>query len=199
MRALIDYLRRELLGKLPKEEEQMIVQTVLDSANREHLSAALSLVLAGEAIRAELKDRLMLAIEERLPAGWAVYERFEDGGKLGLKYSTCADWHFGIEFERRSGQDLWWYGIKCDDGISETRRRSLKKLGEKLRARLPGSEPSTEWWPLWSWFNGIGEHAPKEYSNWGASVRPWVDMQSGEMAGHLWSLALQLQAIFDTG
>jgi hypothetical protein len=197
IRALRDYLRCELLGKLPKEEERMIVDAVLDSSNHEHLPAALELVLAGDAIRAELKSRLMLAIEGRLPVGWAVYERFEDGGKLGLKCKTAADWHFGIESERRSGQDLWWYGIKCDDGISETKRRSLKKLGEKLRASLPGSEPPAEWWPLWSWFNGVGKHEPKEYSNWGASVRPWVDMQSGEMADHLCALALQLHDIFN--
>jgi PD-(D/E)XK nuclease superfamily len=196
MRAFHDYLRRELIGKLPKEEERMIVDTVLDASNREHLPAALAIVLAGDAIRAELKARLVSAVEARLPAGWAIYESFKDGGKLGLKCKTDADWHFGIESERRSGRDVWWYGIKCDDEISETRRRSLKKLGERLRASLPGSEPPTEWWPLWSWFNSIGEHEPKEYSNWGASVRPWVDMQSGEMADHFCALALQLHGIF---
>jgi len=194
LKSYQDYIHGWLLGALPAEVQQMIVDTILDPANSQYLPTVLELIQAREAIRRRLISLLMQQLRSQLPSGWRVCRSLPNEGGIGLQPPEAQGWHFGIE----SNEQGWWYGIKCNDDTSPEQRQRLRCQGENVVKRLRWKDRPAAWWPLWRWFEGHGTHDLLEYRDWETNNKPWVDMHSGAMARNLIALALELRAIFES-
>jgi hypothetical protein len=199
LKTLQRHVEQSLVGRRSNAgEEQVIMDTVFDRSNPGHLSSALEIIQSRDAIRKELRKRLMLAVKARLPDGWSIYRDLTVHPDLGLKMPGSAGWHFCVEPQRKGISD-WCYGIKFDaEDVGEKERRRIVQLGKALRTVLPGVGQESDWWPYWRWFRGLGEHEPKEYADWELSVQPWIDMDNGKMADHFVSLAERIYAVLPT-
>lgn len=187
LRSFAGYLTESVLGDLPKDEEIMITEIVLNPRHSGYLPAALELIQAGEAIKRALEKRLEGSIMALLPNGWTAQGSIAEGA-LAIRDRADTDWYFGIERDRAR----WCYGIKCDDRVVDRRRATLRRCGEGMSW---GEQPN-DYWPAWRWFDGRGEHAPAEYRDWNVSVIPWLDMANGTMATHLVELAKYMHELF---
>jgi hypothetical protein len=190
--SLTNYLRRSVLGKLPQREETMIYKTLLDSRDPARLSTVLHLLQAKDAIRTELKRRVMAVIRTGLPKGWEILHALDEDGLLELRAPKSTGWTFGIQSEDSGGVWRWWYGISFDPKASAKQRGVVERAGIAMARRFEQSGPPNEYWAFWRWFEGIDEHEPREYDNWEAHVQPWLDMADGTMARHFLALAIRL-------
>ena len=170
----------------------MIYKTLLDSGDSARLSAVLHMLQAKDAIRAELKRRVMAEIRAGLPKCWEILHALDEDGLLEWRAPKSTGWTFGIESEESGGVRRWWYGISFDAKASAKQRELVERAGIAMARRFAQSGPPNHYWAFWRWFEGIDEHEPREYDNWEAQVQPWLDMADGTMARHFLALALRL-------
>jgi hypothetical protein len=152
----------------------------------------LEVIQSRDAIRRRLMSLLMQQLQSQLPAGWRICRDLLEHGEIGLRPDAAQGWHFGVE----SNDQGWWYGIKCDAETRPDQRRALVRRGARILERLRWNDRPVEWWPLWRWFDGHGDHDPAEYRNWETSTRVWIDMQNGAMAQNLIALAEEFRTRF---
>jgi len=197
LESFANYLRRSVIGKLPQREENMIYTTLLDAADPARLSTVLHLLQAKDAIRAELKRRVMNDIRDGLPKGWQILHALDDDGLLEVSLAGKPGWSFGIESEESTSTRRWWYGISFERGVSDKKRHHVQRAASAMTRKIAQSGEPNYYWAFWRWFEGIDEHEPREYDDWEANVRPWVDMVSGEMAAHFLALISRVGGLME--
>jgi hypothetical protein len=187
--SLRDYIRYRVVGKPHALESNMIVTSLLEPGNDARLETALELLRYREEIRQRLTDKMLASVVQKLPPGWALYRDKEQGAPLlGLKAGPSLPWFFTVEFE----DGRYWYGIRHTSDSTPTQREEVLRGCENL-SRVIRSEPVVpDYTPFWREFDGQYSFAPAEYSNWEASVRPWLDMANGTMADRLVEAAERL-------
>lgn len=189
MQTFRDYIRQQVLGKPPMIEANSVITSLMQPGNEAQLAIALELFRMKGDMRGQLKNRLFDAVTAKLPPGWCHYrDREQQGPVLGLKASPCAPWFFTVELE----EGRYWYGLRYACDATERQRREVGKLCERLALTIPSEKPVPRYTPYWREFDGQYEFAPLEYSNWDASVKPWLDMANGVMAENLLAAAQRL-------
>lgn len=190
--SLRDYIRYQVLGRPHMLETNVVITTLLHPGNEAQLAIALELFRMKEDVRAQLKNKLLDSICAMLPDGWLQYrDREQREPLLGLKTAPDSPWFFTVEVE----DGRYWYGIRYAYEATPRQRREVERRCERLRLTIQSEEPVPRYTPFWREFDGNYEFAPAEYSNWEASVKPWLDMTNGFMAKNLLAAAKRIDLL----
>jgi hypothetical protein len=190
------HVNTAILGKPPAGVQSMMLDTVL-GLDRRRLDAALTLLQMKDELRMQLRRRLMATLRAKMPKDWMIHESLDErltAFEFGPK--SRPGWTFAVEEEARRGVNRWFYGIAYDGKASKARRVAILRAARKLDD-IYGKGEESFYWPWWRWFEGEHEHEPREYDNWEASTRPWLDMANGKMATHLLAMARRLGSALD--
>lgn len=182
------HLNRNVIGELPDEETQMILDIALTPA---HLQSTLDLLQSRDAIRRELIARMMSALRKIAPSDWLIVSELSNDSALLIRMPGIADGYFAIESEK----NRWFYGLKRDGDKRPIESRAFDSVCANAHQRLPNNERMTEWWPYWRWFDGHRPEAPREYGYWDTSTQPWLDMTNGKMVDNFLALARDLCSV----
>lgn len=168
-----DYIHKQFV-RLEVTELQTVVDITLESPRT--LEAAFEIANASNEIRYRLLDLFEQQLRSKLPAGWnlewhltrndywARYAGFLIKCPEATLYSVC------FEFKRTQCVEFL-YGIRK----SQEALPNVPDVRNCLDREVAQGK-SSPWWP-WYW------EFQDPHWNWASSVRPWLEIQSGEMAG----------------
>jgi hypothetical protein len=189
------FVRANINGELDMSEEQEVVDVI--RASSENIAAAFHVFKSMNTLKQKLlqafhddlersviKKGFQLVWDVNMSANWEKYVGF------GVKFNVQDNKYLRIHFEKSGLSGAFW-GIKRSDD------QRITEICNEIKVTMQQKFGQGEQWDSGPWSSNLpNDLFVGDYSNWGISEQPWIEMANGTLVTNIIKLSKSVYDVF---